>query len=128
MVTRENIFFLWSYFGFILASYILFDSVPYKGDKVKQGKKMFKSYSVQKHSSTVVSLISGHRLYKSLVSINPLSANGKLSRHENLTFLKAWILRWLPRSFATHASLCNTLSSNKLYNVQKQWKSFHLKG
>ena len=45
---------------------------------------------------------------------NPLSANVELSRHENLTFLWTWILRWVPRSFATHASLCNTLSSNKL--------------
>ena len=45
---------------------------------------------------------------------NPLSANDELSRHENLTFLWAWTLRWVPRSFATHASLCNTLSSNEL--------------
>ena len=45
---------------------------------------------------------------------NPLSVNGELSRHENLTFFWTWILRWVPRSFATHASLCNTLSSNKL--------------
>ena len=46
--------------------------------------------------------------------INPLSANGNLSRHENLTFLWTLILRWVPRSVATHASLWNTLSSNKL--------------
>ena len=45
---------------------------------------------------------------------NPLTANDELSRHENLTFLWTWILRWVPRSFATHASLCNTLSYNKL--------------
>ena len=45
---------------------------------------------------------------------NPLTANDELSRHENLTFLWTWILRWIPRSFATHASLCNALSSNKL--------------
>ena len=45
--------------------------------------------------------------------IYPLCANGELSYHENLTFLWTWILRWVPRSFATHASLCNTLSSNK---------------
>ena len=45
---------------------------------------------------------------------NPLTANDELSRHENLTFLWTWILRWVPRSFATHASLCNALSSNKL--------------
>ena len=45
--------------------------------------------------------------------LNLLSANGKLSYHENLTFLWTWILKWVPRSFATHASLCNTLSSNK---------------
>ena len=47
--------------------------------------------------------------------LNPLTVyfNDELSRHENLTFLWTWILRWVPRSFATHASLCNTLSSNK---------------
>ena len=44
---------------------------------------------------------------------NPLTANDELSRHENLTFLWTWILRWVPRRFATYASLCNTLSSNK---------------
>ena len=47
-------------------------------------------------------------------SINPLTTNDELSRHKNLTFLWTWILRWVPRSFATHASLCNTLPSNKL--------------
>ena len=51
--------------------------------------------------------------------INPLSANGQLYHHEDLTFLWTgylyhWTLRWVLRSFATHASLCNTLSSNKL--------------
>ena len=46
--------------------------------------------------------------------LNPLTANDELSRLENLTFLWIWILRWVPRSFATHASLSNTLSSNKL--------------
>ena len=45
---------------------------------------------------------------------NPFTANDELSCHENLTFLWTWILRWVPKSFATHASLCNTLSSNKL--------------
>ena len=60
------------------------------------------------------------------VSLNPLSANGELSRHENLTFLWTWILRWVPRSFATHASLCNTLSSNKL--CPKTVKILELKG
>ena len=45
--------------------------------------------------------------------VNPLTANDEISRHENLTFLWTWTLRWVPRSFATHASLCNTLSSNK---------------
>ena len=44
---------------------------------------------------------------------NPLTANNEISRLENLTFLWTWILRWVPRSFVTHASLCNTLSSNK---------------
>ena len=56
--------------------------------------------------------------------VNPLTANDELSRHaneelsrhENLTFLWTWILSWVPRSFATHVFLCNTLSSN----VQKQ--------
>ena len=43
-------------------------------------------------------------------AFNPLTANDELSRLENLTFLWTWILRWVPRSFATHASLCNTLS------------------
>ena len=45
---------------------------------------------------------------------NPLTTNDGLLRHENLTFLWTWTLRWVPRSFATHASLCNTLPSNKL--------------
>ena len=45
---------------------------------------------------------------------NPLTANDEISRLENSTFLWTWILRWVPWSFATHASLCNTLSSNKL--------------
>ena len=65
---------------------------------------------------------------------NPLTANDELSRHENLTFLWTWTLRWVPRSFATDASLCNTLSSNKLFlktgkilalkglNYPKEWK------
>ena len=48
---------------------------------------------------------------------NPLTANGELSRHENLTFLWTWILRWVPRSFATHASLSKTLSSNKTVKI-----------
>ena len=34
--------------------------------------------------------------------------------HENLTFLWCCILRWEPRSVETNASMCNTLSSNKL--------------
>ena len=45
--------------------------------------------------------------------INPLTTNDGLLRHENLTILWSWTLRWVPRSFATHASLCNTLPSNK---------------
>ena len=48
-----------------------------------------------------------------MARFNPLTANDELSRLENLTFLWTW-MRWVPRSFATHASLCNTLSSNKL--------------
>ena len=51
-------------------------------------------------------------------SFNPLTANDELSRHENLNFLWAWILRWVFRSFATHTSLCNTLSSNKPKTVK----------
>ena len=35
-------------------------------------------------------------------SINPLTANDELSRHENLTLLWTWTLRWVPKSFATH--------------------------
>ena len=46
--------------------------------------------------------------------INTLTANGELSRHGNLNFLWTWTLRWVTRSFATHASLCNTLPTNKL--------------
>ena len=57
---------------------------------------------------------------------NPLTANDKLSRHEDLTFLWTWILRWDTRSFATIASLCNTLSSNKL--CQKTVKILVVKG
>ena len=45
--------------------------------------------------------------------LNPLSDNDELSRHENLTFSWTWILGCVLRSFATHVSLCNTLSSNK---------------
>ena len=60
------------------------------------------------------------------ISLNPLSANGELSYHENLTFLWTWILRCVPRSFATNASLCNTLSSNKL--CPKTVKILTLKG
>ena len=41
---------------------------------------------------------------------------GKNSSMEfiNLTFLWTWTMRWVPRSFVTHASLCNTLPSNKM--------------
>ena len=42
------------------------------------------------------------------------TANVEISLLENLTFLWTWILRWVSRSFATHASLCNALSSYKL--------------
>ena len=64
--------------------------------------------------------------YQSISCLNPLSANGELSRHENLTLLWTWILRQVPRSFATHASLCNNLSSNKL--CPKTVKILALKG
>ena len=50
---------------------------------------------------------------------NPLTAKNEISLPENMTFLWTWILRWLPRSAATHASLCNTLSSNKLSKTVK---------
>ena len=46
---------------------------------------------------------------------NPLTTYDGLLRHENLTFLWTWTLRWVPRSFAIYASLCNTLPSNKLF-------------
>ena len=49
-------------------------------------------------------------------NFNPLSANDELSRHKHLNFYDTEV----PRSFATHASLCSTLSSNKLQKVQKQ--------
>ena len=59
------------------------------------------------------------------MSFNPY-ANDELSRLENLTFLWTWILRWVPKSFATHPSLCNTLSSNTL--CPKTVKMLALKG
>ena len=49
-----------------------------------------------------------------IFEFNHLTANDGLSRLGNLTFLWTWVLRWIPRSFTTHVSLCNTLSSNKL--------------
>ena len=64
----------------------------------------------------------------------PLTTNVRLLHHENLTFIWTWTLRWVPRIFTTHASLCNTLPSNKLWtktvkipvvkglNYQKVWK------
>ena len=55
--------------------------------------------------------------------LKTLSVNDELSRHENLW---TWILRWVPRSFATHASFSNTLPSNKLY--PKTVKILALKG
>ena len=36
-----------------------------------------------------------------------------------LTFLCTWKLRWVRRSFATHASLCKTLFSDKLCQTVK---------
>ena len=59
------------------------------------------------------------------MSFNPY-ANDELSRLENLIFLWTWILRWVPKSFATHPSLCNTLSSNTL--CPKTVKMLALKG
>ena len=46
--------------------------------------------------------------------LNPLTAKNEISIPENLTFLWTWILGWVPRSSATHTSLCNTLFSNKM--------------
>ena len=63
---------------------------------------------------------------RKLMEFNPLTANDELSHHGNLIFLWTWILRWVPRSFATHASLCNALSSNKL--CTKTVKILALKG
>ena len=65
---------------------------------------------------------------------NPLTTNDGLLRYENMTFLWTWTQRWVPRSFATHVSFCNSLPSNKLctkmvkipvvkgLNYQKVWK------
>ena len=57
---------------------------------------------------------SGYIFFYKGIPINPLTDNYELSRHENLTFLWTSILRWIPRSVANHAFLCNTLFSNKL--------------
>ena len=53
-----------------------------------------------------------------IVFFNPLTANDELSRYENLNFLWTWILRWVPRNFATHTSLSNTVSSNMSKNSE----------
>ena len=37
--------------------------------------------------------------------IDPLTANDEITRFENLTR----ILSWVPKSFATHISFCNTV-------------------
>ena len=46
--------------------------------------------------------------------LNLLTAKYEISHLENLIFSWTWILRWVPKSSATHAS-CNTLSSNKMF-------------
>ena len=48
------------------------------------------------------------RATERLDSLNPLIANDELSHHKNLTILWTWI-------YIYHASLCNTLFSNKLF-------------
>ena len=58
-------------------------------------------------------------------SINPLSANDELSRHENLTFLWTWTLRLVPNA---SFSLCSLINCPNVQNVQKEWKSWQLKG
>ena len=74
-----------------------------------------KEKKVNKSLKKLIAIFSLNKQSKKQKSpLNPLTANDELSRHENLTFLWTWILRWVPRSFATHASLCNALSTNKL--------------
>ena len=57
-------------------------------------------------------------LHFNVITINPLTAKDELSCLENLTFLWTWILRWAPRSFATHAYLCNTLIFNSAFQLR----------
>ena len=57
---------------------------------------------------------------------NPLTAKNEISLPENLTFLRTWILRWIPRSAATYAFLCNTLFFIKL--CPKTVKLLEVKG
>ena len=48
---------------------------------------------------------------------NDLTANDEISRHENLTLLWTWTLKWVPRSFTTHVPLYITLGP--LINLSK---------
>ena len=51
---------------------------------------------------------------KIYICVNPLTAKDEISLRENLSFLWTWILRWVPKSVVTNASLYNILSSKKL--------------
>ena len=67
------------------------------------------------------------------IDFNPITTNDELSRLENLTFLWTWILSiwayWGEYLRALRPMLfCVTLCPLINSNVQKQWKSWHLKG
>ena len=63
------------------------------------------------------------KTHEKIMHINHLTANDELSR-----VLWTWILRWLARSFATHASLCNTLSSDKRHKCPKKVEILTVRG
>ena len=56
---------------------------------------------------------------------NPLTAKNEISLPKDLTFLWTWILRWVPKSSATHASLCITLS---LFIAHGNMEAHHVRG
>ena len=53
------------------------------------------------------------------VQNNPLTVTAEYIQHGNLTYLWSWSPRRLPRSAATHAPLCNTVSTDKLSQLSK---------
>ena len=67
-------------------------------DRKKKWEILVNKYFV-KTSKNKIKL--NNMITKILSRLNPLTANDEISRHENLTFLWTWILRWVPRSFAT---------------------------